>query len=304
MNRDGTERETRADWHNSSPVRAPIAWYGGKACYADWIIDHFPPHHIYVEPFGGMASVLLAKKPSGVEVYNDMDDRVVNFFRVLRDRSAFKELQRLSSLTPCSRQEFGELCEAIEPDDSVLAAWRFFTICRQARGGLGMSRATPSAWAVSKRTRRGMPEQVSKYLSAIDGMADVAERLREVVIEKMPATELIEKYDADDTFFYCDPPYPAETRHGGRADVYGVEMIDKEHAELLCLLNACRGKVAISSYESSLYNDLLAGWRRVEKATMSQVANSGEARTEVMWLNWWDTDLPPAENGPSLFDPK
>lgn len=205
-------------WHDASGPRAPIAWYGGKYYLAEWIISHFPQHRVYVEPFGGMANVLLKKRPSEVEVFNDLDGRVVNFFRALRNPVKLAELKRLCELTPYSRQEFTDLCAAPEPTDEIERAWWFFVRCRQARGGIGMSALTANAWATSKRTRREMPEPVSKYLAAIDGLGAVADRFRKVLIEHLPAIELIHKYDGPDTLFYCDPPYPGSTRHGGEAN--------------------------------------------------------------------------------------
>src|SRR5688572_17579617 len=82
---------------------APFAWYGGKFYYATAIVARFPPHHAYVEPFLGAGNVLFAKQPSDVEIINDLDARIVNFFRVLRERPLYDELVRLATLTPYSR---------------------------------------------------------------------------------------------------------------------------------------------------------------------------------------------------------
>ena len=273
-------------WFNPKGPKAPIAWFGGKYYLARWIIEQMPDHRVYIEPFGGMANVLLKKQPSEVEVFNDLDGRVVNFFRVIRDNSSFQELKRRCELTPYSREEFSKLCEVPEPKDPIGRAWWFFVRCRQARGGLGVSKITKNAWATSTRTRRQMPEPISKYLSALDGLEAVADRFRQVVIERMPAIELIKKYDKPDVLFYCDPPYPGSTRSGGRADMYAVEMTDTEHEQLLEILRHCVGKVMISSYDSDLYQRHLSQWRRVDKSMHVQFSNSGGDRSELLWMNF------------------
>jgi len=81
-----------------------MRYHGGKWKLAPWIIGHFPPHRIYVEPFGGGGSVLMRKPRSYGEVYNDAWGNVVNVFRVLRDHA--DEIERLLYLTPFSRDEF------------------------------------------------------------------------------------------------------------------------------------------------------------------------------------------------------
>ena len=273
-------------WFNPKGPKAPIAWFGGKYYLARWIIEQIPEHRVYIEPFGGMANVLLKKQLSEVEVFNDLDGRVVNFFRVIRDHTSFHELKRRCELTPYSREEFSKLCETPEPNDPIGRAWWFFVRCRQARGGLGLSKITKKAWATSTRTRRQMPEPVSKYLSAIDGLEAVADRFRHVVIEQMPAIELIKKYDKPDVLFYCDPPYPGSTRSGGRADMYAVEMTDTEHEGLLKTLNTCASKVMISSYDSDLYQCHLGQWRRADKSMHVQFSNSGGDRSELLWMNF------------------
>ncbi|HET6248682.1 MAG TPA: DNA adenine methylase [Tepidisphaeraceae bacterium] len=264
---------------------APFGWYGGKAYYAEWILSHFPDHRVYVEPFGGAANVILRKRRSDVEIYNDLDHRLVNFFRVLRNREQFAELIRLSTLTPYSREEFARLTEIPEPADAVEAAWWFFVRCRQAMGGAGMTKLYPCHWAASTRARRNMAEPVSKYLSAIDGLEDVASRFRTVMVDCLPAIELVEKYDADDVLFYCDPPYVPQTRYLQKANTYGKEMTLDDHANLLDALLACKAKVMISGYDSPLYLEKLRHWTRVTITGTVHMSNSGQERVEVMWLN-------------------
>lgn len=252
-------------------VRPPFPWYGGKYYYSDSIVSQFPDHRVYVEPFLGSASVLLSKPRSEVEIVNDLDSRITNFFRVLRSKSQYEELMRLLELSPYSRETFAEVCEQPQPSDPVECAWWFFVRCRQARGGIGMStNLAKNRWAVSSRTRRNMAEPVSKYLSAIDGLVDVVERFKTVMIESLDAVDVIEKYDANDVLFYCDPPYLAETRSKGEASTYKFEMTNQDHEKLLDKLNDLSGKVIISGYPSGLYSNKLKSWRIVEFETKAR----------------------------------
>ncbi len=275
-----------ASWKANKAPSAPVAWMGGKSLLANWILDQFPDHRIYVEPYGGMANVLLKKKPSDVEVYNDLDRRLVNLFQVIRDPDKLLELQRLCELTPYSRTEFEELVDEKEPSDPIQRAHWFFVRCRQARGGLGSQTLTPNAWATSKRSRREMPEPVSKYLSAIDGLPAVAERFRKVMIESKPALEVLKKYDSDDALFYCDPPYPHDTLASAKQPLYAFTMTDDDHAELLGMLNTLKAKVVLSGYSTEVYESHLAEWKKTEKQTHVQFSNSGGQRVEATWRNF------------------
>jgi len=267
-------------------LKAPVAWYGGKSYYADWLIEQFPSHRVYVEPFGGAANVLLRKPPSQVEIYNDIDDRIVNLFRVIRDPKQFRQLRMSLDLTPYARAEFADLLHEAPKASAVERARRFFAMCRQARGGIGMSKLSRQAWATSKRTRREMAEPVSKYLSAIDGLADVADRLRTVLIESRPAIEMFSQYDGEDSFFYLDPPYVPETRHGKKAATYAHEMSVEDHEALLDAILDLRGRAMLSGYANSLYDSRLKKWRRSELKTKAHMANSGQERVEVIWFNY------------------
>jgi site-specific DNA-adenine methylase len=99
-----SEEDRGVDIGEGKSLRPPVKWHGGKYYLCSRIIGHFPPHHTYVEPFGGAASVLLNKPPSPVEVYNDLDERITRLFRVLRDHG--EELHRRLTLTPYSEIEF------------------------------------------------------------------------------------------------------------------------------------------------------------------------------------------------------
>jgi DNA adenine methylase len=267
-------------------LKAPVAWYGGKYYSAEWLIERFPDHRVYVEPYGGAGNVLLRKPRSQVEIYNDIDGRIVNLFQVLRDPVKFEKLRMALDLTPYARQEFVALLDAAPVGDDVENARRFFTICRQARGGLGMSRLTAAAWATSKRTRREMAEPVSKFLSAITGLSDVAERFRTVKIEQIDGLKLLHKYDGEDSFFYLDPPYLPETRYGEVAATYAAEMTREDHVSLLEALRKIKGKAMLSGYSAPLYEEMLDDWRREELKTKAHLANSGQERVEVIWCNY------------------
>ncbi len=273
-------------WYVQGAPDAPVAWYGGKMYYARWIIERFANHRVYVEPFGGAANVLLRKAKSQVEIYNDLDSRIVNFFRVLRDPAKFEEFQRKCALTPYAREEFVHLIGLPEPVDDVERAWWFFVRCRQALGGLGMSKLTPKSWSASIRTRRNLPEGVSKYLSAIDGLEEIVTRFREIMVECRPAIETFDKYDSGETLFYVDPPYLPETRHAGLAATYGVEMTRADHEEMLRVIKNAKGKVLLSGYDSSLYSKALKSWNRAEQVGKSHLTNSGQTRVEVLWMNY------------------
>lgn len=272
--------------HAEKTISSPFAWYGGKAYYAKWLIDHFPTHRVYVEPFGGAANVLLRKRPSDVEVFNDLDGRIVNFFMVLRNRDQFSELIRLLSLTPYSREEFSKQATANEPQNPVDKAMWFFVRLRQALGGSGMGKIAPCYWASSTRTRRSMAEPVSKYLSAIDGLEDIASRFQTVMIEHLQAIDIVRKYSGHDVFLYCDPPYVPDTRNPQTGTRYSCEMTLDDHRELLDTLLKTQSKVAISGYDNKLYRDMLCDWFVAELPTKSRMSNSGQARTEVLWMNY------------------
>ncbi|GAA5502203.1 hypothetical protein Dxin01_01942 [Deinococcus xinjiangensis] len=264
-----------------------FGWYGGKFSHLDWLLPLLPEATHYCEPFGGSAAVLINRPPAPVETYNDLDSELVNFFRVLRDQRG--ELIEAIGLTPFSREELRLATGEQDPDLSDLErARRFFVRARQVRTGLAQT-ASEGRWAHCLLTSRaGMGGAVSRWLGSVEGLSEIVQRLLRVQIENAPALEVIARYDSPETLFYCDPPYLHGTR--GDAKAYGFEMTDSEHEALAVALRGVQGKVAISGYASDLYEDLYAGWTRIEAPSRMIHSSKGE-RAEVLWVNY---DLPNA----------
>lgn len=261
-------------------LRPPVKWHGGKFYLCQRIVGLLPPHHTYVEPFGGAASVLLNKQPSMVEVYNDLDQRITRLFRVLRDNGT--ELQRRLALTPYSEVEFHNATEAAT--DEIEQARRDFVRWRLSLGGRGDSFSF-----TLHRVRRQMADVVSGYLSTIDEQLPlIVERLRTVEIVCRPAIDVIRMWDSEQTIFYCDPPYLPSTRHESSRSVYGCEMTEGEHRKLATALRGCVGKVVLSGYPSDLYKELYADWR-VTSFDIANHAAGGRTKArmqETIWMNW------------------
>lgn len=259
--------------------RPALRYYGGKWALAPWIVSHFPHHTSYVEPFGGAASVLLRKQPAKFEIYNDVAEDVVNFFRVLRDRE--EELRRSLSLTPFSRLEFSLALEAT--DDPLERARRFYV--RSWQGWSGSTQKPYDGWKLQPRDWHKQNTEIDRRWLNLDHLLPIADRLRRVQIECRPAGKVIAQCDSAETLFYVDPPYPHTTRsRRWRGIAYQHELSDDDHVHLLNQLLKVEGFVVLSCYESGFYSHTLegAGWRKVSKSTNTL---RGTACVEHLWLN-------------------
>jgi DNA adenine methylase len=255
-------------------VRRPaLRWHGGKWILAPWIISHLPKHRCYVEPFGGAASVLLRKPRSYAEVYNDLDDEVVNLFQVLRSTDA-PRLIDLLRLTPFARSEFAESYEAAECP--VERARRLVIRSFMGFGSNGHARKT----GFRSNSNRSGTTPAHDWINYPDALAGIVERLQGVVIERRDATEVMRTHDAPETVHFVDPPYLPETRDKGRD--YQHEMTVADHEALLSALLGMKGAVLVSGYPSALYDNALASWRRIERPSL---ADGARTRTEVLWIN-------------------
>lgn len=272
----------------------PLKWHGGKSYLAKRIIGLMPEHRHYVEPYFGGGAVLFRKPCEGIsEVVNDTHADLVNFWSVLQTPSDFDDFKRLIEATPFAQAEFRLASfrenQLREHESRVGRAAAFFVRFRQSRQGLGKDFATLSR----NRTRGGMNEQVSAWLSAIDGLPEAHERLKRVVILCDDAIKVIKQQDGPNTLFYLDPPYLRETRSA--KDCYQHEMTDQQHEDLLMTLYEIKGSFILSGYPHPLYLDIAgkAGWHaeEIEIDNKASSKKTKDTKTECLWMNYTPTTV-------------
>ena len=253
-----------------------FSYPGSKTTIAPWIIDHIPEHHLYVEPFGGAGSILVAKPRSEKEVYNDLNGDCVDFFRAVRDHAA--ELKRWIANTPYSRQLFNEYVNDYPdwPNDIVERAGRFLYVQNTSFGGKGLTTANPT-FKVSK-CQEGRQDR-GYVLYNEDYITDLRDRLKGVYIEKLDFEDLVEKYDRKGAFFYFDPPY---------VDVgdnyYQVEEGGFNHKRFVDTLHDMEGKWLVS-YDQNLPNGL-EDYRTISREKVATMSAQNPTKIETLTMNY------------------
>lgn len=261
---------------STAPRRPALRYYGGKWTIAPWIISMMPAHRAYLEPCAGAMSVFFRKPPAQVEILNDANSRVCNFFRQLRDNKT--ELIRQIDLTPWAEDEY-KLCKK-PAADPVEDARRLYVSSWQSVHGVGNSQ---SGWRflADPDGRWGLSPSVD-WIG--HDLHNVANRLRRAHIMNRDALAAIKRMAKIETcLIYFDPPYTLEKRT--RRDGYSkFEVTEDWHGEAAELLRRHCGPVLVSGYQSDLYAALYEahGWKRVDRVFQG---NSGSLRTESLWLN-------------------
>jgi DNA adenine methylase len=266
-----------------------FAYYGGKNGNLDFRLNNFPDpnsYSIYVEPFCGSGAVILNKKPSEVEIMNDINGDITNFFRVLQKYP--KELIRLLKLTPYSYNEYINCIELLDYTSDELNIERarkfYYRICSTYFGVYDMR--SKGRW------RRGYDDKNNlnkNYRKKIRGLFKISKRIKNIEILNQDALTLLGKYDSNNTFFYLDPPYVFNTRTALNA--YKNELKDDVHIKMCNIIASMKSKVLISGYDNEIYNDILKNWNKVynkkKKAGSTAGRNGvGSYRQEVLWMNY------------------
>lgn len=250
---------------------AALRYPGSKWSIAREIVGHFGPHYHYVEPYFGSGAVFFTKEPSPHELINDSNHLVVNFFRVLRDRT--EDLCWALETTPWSREEYDD--SHVLTEDPLEDARRFVVRIWQAHAS---DLAKKTGWknrGVRQRAR-GMSVRWQRVPTEL---AELAWRLQDAEIENRPALEVIRRFSADDCLIYADPPYLPSTR---TQKMYGEEMTQDEHVEMLEALMKHPGPVVLSGYDNELYNDFLVDWRDV--SVKPPKVEKAAVRMEKLWV--------------------
>jgi DNA adenine methylase len=259
---DETEEE---EIREHSLCKSPFNYPGNKTRALEHLLKYIPNRDTYVEPFGGSGALLLARRPSKLEVYNDRFGGVVDFYRCLKDKKLFEQLSEWLDLTVHSREDFVD-CKNHWPEqeDIVARAGMWFYSTVYSFGGLGRNfgRAVKAGAILSGRVR-----------DRIADFAPVHARLKNVQIENQDWAAILRDFDTPGTVFYMDPPYI--DAYGG---CYRHEMSKQDHQRMLESIFKLQGFVALSAYPNNLYDgfpwDNYYSWEQY-------VSMTGQANTET-----------------------
>ena len=244
-------------------VTGPLVPYyaGAKGNVWDWLAELLPYDDVYVEPFGGMGGVLVRRSPSPVEVFNDLNERLWNWMRVVRD-----DPHRLAGMIERSpdwpaRRQYEEAVERLDDADPTIRAYSLFVVC-------WASRTKTDAGSSYVSFRRGSTPKPFRNIWGLH------QRLQKVTLECLDAVTLLERFvNERSAVVYVDPPYPSI---GG---LYAVDDVDLD--ALGDVLGGMRGRVAISGYGKE-WDGL--GWLRHERPVRAVIGQG--RRVEVLWTNY------------------
>ena len=242
------------------------------------LLPFVPSHHCYCEVFGGAASLLFAKQPSKVEIYNDADSDLVAFFRIFHDEEAFDIFKEKCFYTTYSREVFLDYRESWKnQEDPIERVYRWFVVSRMVFNSDPMKKNGYSFSTIINHA--------SQFKKCIDGLDSYINRMRNVHIENDTWGNILKRYDSHKTFFYLDPPYVQGTRLTGK---YNHEMDDNDHKRLIEKIKTLKGMVLLSGYQNPIYNDLKWERKDIEVCAFSASGgnNTNTTRIESLWHNY------------------
>lgn len=263
-------------------MNTPIKYFGGKGTMFNNIIKYFPEKgtfDTYIEPFGGSFSIGLKKPETEVEIYNDLEKNVYSLYKVLSDKELFEEFKFKCDLVHFSEDLRKEYKEKLKEDQSIVdRAFHFFYVNRTSRNGIG-------GITLNTIIRRKMSKSTSDFLSAIDRLPELHQRLSKVIILNRDGIKLIEKYNKENIFIYCDPPYVHSTRTDTR---YNVDMEDEQHTKFLDTVIKSKSKILISGYDCEMYNRLTEnGFEKINfEVKTIDGAFKKKTKVETLWKNY------------------
>lgn len=254
-----------------APV-TPFPYFGGKFRALNILLPiiHDIPHRVYVEPFGGSGVVLINKNPSPVEVFNDLDENIVNFFLVVADPERFERMRLRLALLPYSRKLYYQFAREYRTEsDPVERAVKWFYVVRNSFSGC----VNCGGWSFSvTESSRGMSSAVSKYLTAVDQLEIIHRRLQRVQFECLDFEKVFDFYDTPQTLFFVDPPYI------GASLPYSVPFSLDDHRRLVEVLLRIKGSWVMTCYDHEIYHPL----EKVAEKKTRKLSLSSVGRTRVM----------------------
>ena len=265
--------------------------YPGSKCKAvSKLLSIYPEHKIYVSLFGGSGVDILYKDPSKVEVFNDVDQHVITFFRVLQTDYMRDELKRRLAETAYSRREFEIAINSLQSqrllrrlrrsrpkktmqplykrlNDTLTVEYDFDPVSRALHWMIGtwqgrQSHCPLTVAAASWGNGAATHNPVQKWQMLDTCIDATASRFRRIYLDCRDWSKVLPEHDSPDTFYFVDPPYMLSTI--ARKDQYAHVLSDDDHFMLLDALNAIQGKAIIFGNRSPVYDEMLAHWIRIK----------------------------------------
>ena len=258
-------------------MKTCIKYWGGKQQLVSRLLKLIPKHFAYCEPFFGGGALFFAKPPSKNEIINDINDNMVNFYRILKRSTTFEQLAEEIDLTLYSEWQYKqarELWKLGMDRDKVLRAWAVFVLSHQSfSGNLG------SSWAHSSGKNQ------ADYFQRVKKNFDhrYVRRLEHVQIFCRDALNVIENMDSPDTFFFLDPPYVDTSL--GHYDGYTME----NYIALLECLRSVQGKFLLTTFPTAVLEQYSEenSWKTIKNEMhLSASVTAGKKKTEVFTMNY------------------
>ena len=282
-----TALDAPLDGLGKSDMKTPITYYGGKQNMSKLIVSLIPDHNLYCEPFVGGAAVFFAKPPSPVEVLNDLNGEVVNFYQMCK--SEFNKLNKKIQATPHSRQlhrEAADILNNAENHKPLDRAWSFWV-----QTNMSFSARMFGGYAYERKSNSTVKRLFNKKHAFTN---EICKRLDFVDLESNDAIKVIESRDTPESFFYVDPPY--FNADMGHYDGY----TEKDFVVLLTTLAKIKGKFLLSSYPSTILTRFTKKykWKNWSKESrVSVTKDTKKSKTEVLTGNYDFLKMMPEELG-------
>lgn len=276
--------ESPLDGITKPTMKTPITYYGGKQNMAKLIVSLIPQHNLYCEPFVGGAAVFFAKPPSPVEVINDLDGEVVNFYQVCK--TDFNKLNKKIQATPHSRKLHAEAALVLKDAENhkpLERAWAFWV-----QTNMSFSARMFGGYAYERKSNSIVKRLFNKKIAFTK---EICKRLDFVDMESNDAIKVIQSRDTPESFFYIDPPYFNSDM--GHYKGY----TKKDFLVLLATLSKIKGNFLLSSYPSNVLKEFTKQYKWINWSKDSKVSvtkNTNKTKTEVLTANYDFTKMMPA----------
>lgn len=265
-------------------IIAPIRMFGGKGTMLNQIKKYFPEigtYDTYIEPFSATYSLGLSlNPPPPIEIYNDLEQNVYSLYKVLSDNELFQQFKEKCDLVLYSEDIRKEFKEKLKTEELSIVdrAFYFFYVNRTSHNGIG-------GFTKNTYIRRNMSKSISDFLSSIDRLPEIHNRLSRVIVTNTDGIELIKKYNQENVFIYADPPYVWRTRTSTR---YSVDMADDDHKKFLDAVINSKSKILISGYDCEMYDVLTeTGFEKIQfKVKTISGSFTPKTKIETLWKNY------------------